>query len=131
MVKVIISDEKIGGKIISQIELMLESEVITLRELIFARVKKEIQEIKSNKNSSQENSFNSNAMENALNENSNKYNIEDLNEIQQGKYACQSFKKNAFFVIVDNEQIEHLDQEIIFDETTKVSFIRLVPMIGG
>jgi hypothetical protein len=45
--------------------------------------------------------------------------------------ALQGFNKNAYFVVVDGTQITDLDAEIRMTPSTTVTFVRLVPLVGG
>jgi len=45
--------------------------------------------------------------------------------------ALDAFQKNGFFILVDNKQLEELNQEIRLTEHSKISFVKLTPLIGG
>ncbi len=45
--------------------------------------------------------------------------------------ALDAFKKNGFFVLVNDVQIEQLEQRVKLSEDTKISFIKLTPLVGG
>ena len=45
--------------------------------------------------------------------------------------ACEAFERNGFFVLVDDRQVEALDDEIELKLDTVVSFVKLVPLVGG
>jgi len=45
--------------------------------------------------------------------------------------ALQGFRQNAYFVIVDDAQITDLDAEISITPSTAVTFVRLLPLVGG
>ncbi|NLG83893.1 MAG: hypothetical protein GX493_04635 [Firmicutes bacterium] len=47
---------------------------------------------------------------------------------EERERVVEAFRKNAFFI--DDRQIEELDEEFVIDET-KVTFIKLVPLVGG
>jgi hypothetical protein len=38
---------------------------------------------------------------------------------------------NGFLVLVDDHQIESLDEQVNLGIDTRVSFVKLVPLIGG
>ena len=50
---------------------------------------------------------------------------------KQARTALQAFGRNGFFVFVGDRQIEDLDAELTLAETDVVSFVRLVPLVGG
>lgn len=45
--------------------------------------------------------------------------------------ALEGFRRNAFFLIVDGVQVTDLDEAIPFRTTSQVTFLRLVPLVGG
>ncbi len=47
------------------------------------------------------------------------------------KKALGAFKAGAYFVMIDGRQVERLDEEITFAPGTKVTFLRLTPLVGG
>ena len=49
----------------------------------------------------------------------------------QFEKAIQAFEGNGFLVLVDDRQVESLDDEIALRPETSVSFLKLVPLVGG
>lgn len=49
----------------------------------------------------------------------------------QAAVALDSFQRNGFFVFVGDRQVTDLDEELTLAETDEVSFVRLVPLVGG
>jgi predicted RNA-binding Zn ribbon-like protein len=45
--------------------------------------------------------------------------------------ACEAFARSRYVVLVDDYQVEDLDAEITVSAETTVSFLRLVPLVGG
>lgn len=50
---------------------------------------------------------------------------------QQADIAVKGFERNAFFVMVDNQQVCDLSDEIDVLKATEATFIKLVPLVGG
>jgi len=50
---------------------------------------------------------------------------------EQHKRALEAFERNGFFVLVGDKQAESLDQEFEVKVETEVSFVKLVPLVGG
>lgn len=50
---------------------------------------------------------------------------------EQYRRALDAFARNGFFVLVDDRQVESLDEAITIRPGTHVSFVRLVPLVGG
>ena len=38
---------------------------------------------------------------------------------------------NGFFLLVDDRQIEDLDEEVVVTVESTISFVKLVPLVGG
>ncbi|MFI6332340.1 hypothetical protein ACIBBG_29020 [Micromonospora chersina] len=45
--------------------------------------------------------------------------------------AVEAFGRNAFVVLVDDRQVEDLDVQVEVRAGTEITFLRLVPLVGG
>ena len=50
---------------------------------------------------------------------------------EQFEKAIDGFQRNAFILLVDDLQIEDLDQVIPLSPETSVTFVKLIPLVGG
>jgi hypothetical protein len=50
---------------------------------------------------------------------------------EQYRRAIAAFERNGFFILVDDLQVESLDDEIELTVDTEISFVKLVPLVGG
>ena len=50
---------------------------------------------------------------------------------RQSEIAEKAFTTNGFFMLVDDRQVESLDDLVDLRDDPTVSFIRLVPLVGG
>jgi hypothetical protein len=50
---------------------------------------------------------------------------------QQFERAVAAFERNGFMVVVDDHQVEHLDDMVVLRPTTVVTFLKLIPLVGG
>lgn len=50
---------------------------------------------------------------------------------RQAEIALRAFESNGFFVLVDDRQVSSLDELIDLRRVAKVSFVRLVALVGG
>ena len=50
---------------------------------------------------------------------------------EQFQRALESFARDGFFVLVGDQQAEDLDQEFEVKVETEVSFVKLMPLVGG
>jgi hypothetical protein len=133
--------DEIGGEVYSLGEVRFHKPVITVRELIGVRVDLELEahrdreaEIRSRampEISSRE--LQLNGAEKAL-----RPSIfmacrggESLARDRMIEAAEQGFLRNRFFILLDDRQAEHLDDQLELDNTGKVTFLLLTPLQGG
>lgn len=45
--------------------------------------------------------------------------------------AVEAFQRNGFVVLVDDRQVEELDTELDLRRSTEITFLKLVPLVGG
>ena len=45
--------------------------------------------------------------------------------------ALDAFQKNGFFILVDNQQLEELNQIVNLNNQSIISFVELTPLVGG
>jgi hypothetical protein len=45
--------------------------------------------------------------------------------------ATNAFEQNGFLILINNQQAENLDEPIVIGPDTQVSFVTLVPLVGG
>uniref|UniRef100_UPI0040498D68 hypothetical protein n=1 Tax=Flavobacterium sp. TaxID=239 RepID=UPI0040498D68 len=128
--KVIICDELLNGTITNQFEISLESDNFTVRDLITKRVSLEIE----NYNKRLPEYFNGLVEPKDAERTLNGYKLKtkQLIDVEKQVYvALDAFQKNGFFILIDNEQLEELDQMVILKSTSRISFVKLTPLIGG
>jgi aspartate/tyrosine/aromatic aminotransferase len=56
---------------------------------------------------------------------------QEVDAEKAGYEALAAFQQNGFFVIVDGQQRESLEEELLLSPESKIHFIRLVPLVGG
>ena len=125
-----INDQSTSGKILNKIILNLEDEITTIRKIIEARVYHEVEEY----NKKLPNLFRGLVQPAEAEQTLNGYRMLKRKKIDPEKQvyaALQSFNQNGFFVLVDNKQYENLDDEVLLEKDTTVSFIKLTPLVGG
>ncbi len=125
-----IKDETAVGAVLQEIELQFENELITAEELITQRVYFEVDQF----NNKQSNVFNGLVQPTDTEQAINGYKMKKIRKIDKEKQAyiaLDAFKKNGFFILVDNKQVEQLEEEILVSQETEVGFIKLTPLVGG
>lgn len=127
---ILICDELLNGTITNQFEISLESDSLTVRDLITKRVSIEIY----NYNKRLPKYFNGLIEPKEAERTLNGYKLKpkQLIDVEKQVYiALDAFQKNGFFVLVDNEQLEELEQQVVLKSTSKISFVKLTPLVGG
>lgn len=132
--------DQIGGEVYSVGEVRYHKPVITVRELIGVRVDLELEA-----HHDREADVRSRAMpgvsdlELQLNgaEKALRPSVffacrgESLARDRMIEAAEQGFLRNRFFILLDDRQAEHLDDQLELDKTGTVTFLRLIPLQGG
>jgi hypothetical protein len=126
-----IRDEAATGKLVQSFLLELKWDVTTVRELIRARVEHEVAKF----NARQEDApFNGLVQPRDTERVLNGFKVPRNRIIdwhEQFERAVEAFDRNGFLVLVDDRQAESLDDEIVVSQISKVSFVKLVPLVGG
>ena len=103
---------------------------VTARELIRMRVYQEVQDYNRTKGEIFRGLVQPTATERVL----NGYKVKECRQIdweEQFKKAVEAFASNGFIILVDKQQVDQLDQVITLGADTEVSFLKLVPLVGG
>ena len=127
---ILISDELLSGTITNQFEIQIESDSITVEELISKRVMQEVEQY----NSRLPEFFNGLIEPNDAEKTLNGFKLRKKQKIDAEKQmyvALNAFQKNGYFVLVDDSQVDDLNQIITLRGTSKISFVKLTPLIGG
>lgn len=110
--------------------LAVPTEQITVRELIRSRVFYEVQEY----NARHSEFFHGLVQPNDAEKTLNGFKLSTRRELdweKQFAIALQSFQQNGFLVLVDDRQVTDLDQMIEIRPDTSVTFLKLIPLVGG
>jgi hypothetical protein len=125
-----IVDETLSGNASEAMKLIFNTELITVKEVIARRVTAEVESY----NLKLTGFFNGLVEPTNAEKILNGYQLKPRQPIDAKKQietALDAFQKNGFFILVDNKQFEHLDDEIIVADTTTISFVKLTPLVGG
>ncbi|MEQ9438806.1 MAG: hypothetical protein RIG62_07140 [Cyclobacteriaceae bacterium] len=125
-----IFDETFTGESIREMEIILWDETTTVRDIITARVEREVNAYNHRKTEYFQGLIQPNETEQTLN--GYKFNKQHTLDAEKQVYlALDSFLKNSYFVLIDDVQAETLDQEITLQPHTKITFLKLTPLVGG
>ena len=108
----------------------LLTERITVRELIRSRVYQEVKDY----NTRQPEYFRGLVQPTNAEQNLNGYKLKKPRQLDwenQFAQAIAAFERNGFLILVDDEQLTELEAEIVVTPTTVVTFLKLVPLVGG
>ncbi len=130
MIYLKVKDQTAVGDILNEIEIAIDKERITLKELITARVTAEVEAYNKKKGPL----FNGLVQPKDAESTLNGYKLKRQKEIDPEKQvyvALESFTKNGFFVLIDNQQVADLEQEVLVSPETEVGFVKLTALVGG
>jgi len=125
-----VRDETSSGEITMEFELTVLSEKITIRDLIKKRVFDEVDNYNKNAPDMFRGLVQPSESEKAV----NGFKLKKRKKVdreKQFKMAAEAFGTSSLIVIVNDRQAESLDEEIIIGPRTLVSFLKLVPLVGG
>lgn len=131
-----IYDESHIGKVSNQLEICLTESTISAAELIRKRIYAEVAEFNAHFETS--NCFygliQPSETERILNGGKVGFKMKANREIdpeKQALLALAAFQKNGFFLLVDDKQVGNLDEMLTLTERSKVTFLKLTPLVGG
>ena len=125
-----IKDETAGGKTTGEIDVRFNTELISVKDIIKARVTAEVEAY----NNKMPEYFNGLVQPNEAEKTINGFKLKQKRKIDAEKQcytALDAFNKNAYFVLIDNIQADSLEQMIVINKNTEISFIKLTPLVGG
>lgn len=108
----------------------LLTERITVRDLIRSRVYQEVKDY----NTRQPEYFRGLVQPTEAEQSLNGYKLKkprQLNWESQLAKAIAAFEGNGFLILVDDEQVTELDEDIVITPETTITFLKLVPLVGG
>jgi hypothetical protein len=105
-------------------------ERITVRELIRTRVYREVHEY----NLDQPEYFQGLVQPSDAERSLNGFKMRTRRRIdpeRQFKMAIKAFYRNGFIILLDDRQVDELEEEIEIRPDTTVTFLKLLPLVGG
>ena len=126
-----IVDATATGKVMRESSLTLASERVTVREIIERRVREEVAAFNAQR---KQTTFHGLVQPTNTEVALNGYRLPEhrpLDADAQCALALEAFESNGFFMLADDRQVERLDEEFVITDDTTVSFVKLVPLVGG
>jgi hypothetical protein len=124
-------DQTTRGEILQEVTLTLASTRVSAREIIERRVRMEVQTFNEQQD---QQVFRGLVQPTDTERELNGYRLKKPRQIdadEQIQRAIEAFESNRFFMLVGDRQIESLDDLIGIARDTRVSFLKLVPLLGG
>ena len=125
-----IRDETTLGQTTNELTLDFLTEHITVRKLIRSRVYQEVKDY----NAQRGKFFRGLVQPIHAESTCNGFKMRSRREIdwqRQYENAITAFEATRIIILIDNKQAESLDQDIIIRTDTQVTFLRLMPLVGG
>jgi hypothetical protein len=130
-----VRDETTSGSVTHELTLDVLSEQITVRELIRSRIYQEVQDY----NLRQRQQVADRAFKGLVTPGDSERTLNgprlrkprEIDWKQQFEKACEAFDRNGFFILVEDRQAETLEETLTLRHDSKVSFVKLVPLVGG
>ncbi len=120
----------IGKKPENSFTVRVSGEAVSVRELIRLRIFQEVEEY----NQRQPEVFRMLVQPGEAERTLNGYKFQKPRAIEpqaQFEKAVEAFNGNGFIVLVDDRQVSTLDDEIALRPDTSVTFLKLIPLVGG
>ena len=120
----------LGGDNDRDFTLDVPDETITVRDLIRARVYREVHDY----NLDQPEYFQGLVQPSGAERSLNGFKMRKRRRIdpeRQFKQAKRAFYGSGFILLVDDRQVDELEEEIEIRSDTTVTFLKLVPLVGG
>ena len=130
MFTVTVVDETTAGARGEAWHLEIFDETLTLRELIRRRVFQEVAE----HNAREGEYFRGLVQPSDAEATLNGYRLKSRRRVDPEKQAASAlaaFGRNGFVVLVDDRQVEELDAQLRLTMNTQVTFLKLIPLVGG
>jgi len=126
-IKIVILDQTSSGETLNKLKMEFESATVKVRDIISGRVRQETKNLFESAKKSKYSFIGQTEIEKL---NSKPTNITELQD-KKVKYALEMFQRNGYLVLIDDEQVTSLDQEVKLTNSTEITFLKLVPLIGG
>jgi hypothetical protein len=125
-----IRDESTVGEKLREWSLEILAERITVRDLIRSRVREEVQDY----NLRQPEFFRGLVAPTDAEQTLNGFKLrkgQQIDWMRQFHKALEAFEQNRVLILVGDRQTESLDEEIEITPGAEVTFLRLIPLVGG
>lgn len=126
----VLRDESPTGELFHELQLEFESDVVSVREIIRSRVYQEVSDF----NAGVGKSFRGLVQPQGSTVVKDGYLLRERRALdwrEQFARAVEAFESGRIIVIAGERQVDTLDEQVRLGEGAQVSFLRLVPLVGG
>jgi hypothetical protein len=130
MATITVYDETTSGGRTNELTLEFLDERVSVRELIRSRVYQEVTEYNARMPEYYRGLVQPTDAERVL----NGYRVRERRKLDweaQYQKAIQAFRGNGFMILVDDRQVVELDAQVELRHDSAVTFLKLVPLVGG
>lgn len=125
-----ITDETATGDVTNEITIPFEVSETTVKDIISARVISEVDAYNNRATDYFRGLIQPSDAEQTLNGFKMKK-VKKVDAEKQVYVALNAFQRNGFFVFINDRQAESLDEVVQLTDSTRVSFLKLTPLVGG
>lgn len=125
-----IQDATLSGEITNEVLLYLESEALDVRELIRSRVYQEVKDY----NAGTGERFRGLVQPAGATVEGSGFRLRKQHKIdwqEQFKISIEAFERGHVLILLDDRQLERLEERLELRPTSSITFLRLVPLVGG
>lgn len=129
-IQIRVFDQTTPGSDTPRADLQVETNRLTLRDLIRERVRQEVAAYNEKLPDLYHGLVQPEESEKLL----NGYRVKTRKPLdweRQYEAALAGFEQNAFFVLIDDQTVDSLDTAVELRPATEIRFLRLVPLMGG
>lgn len=128
-VEVTVRDETTSGDVLGELALQLESERLTVRELITSRVNAEVRVHNARGGrTAYRGLVDPEPHEQRLNPIRKPRKVDGPAQVE---VALDAFARGRVLILVDDRQVTELEDQVILRSGSSVSFLKLTPLVGG
>jgi hypothetical protein len=128
---VTVRDETTSGATTNELTLEFLTERVTVREVIRSRVYQEVTEYNARVSGAFRGLVQPRESEAVAGGGFRLRQKRRLDWQEQYERALKGFAANGFLLLVDDRQVTDLDEEVELRHDTAVTFLKLVPLVGG
>lgn len=129
-----VRDETAAGQSLYEVAIEFLTERITVKDLVRERVRQEVQHFNRKRSEEFQGLVQPTGAEMVLNGRTTAFRMQKhrpLDVDEQVERALEGFTNNSYFILINDNQADSLEQEFSICPTTRVSFVKLIPLVGG